>query len=146
MRQDGWLLLFDSHFESQYQKLVEKVERAQHRLGDKASESNHFKRLAAIHKLVYEVIPKDPAHKDFMLGSTLPGPYKSWRRAKFFQQYRLFFRLDTQTKVIIFSWFNDEDSLRAYGSKSDAYATFSKMLRKGKPPTTWQSLLDSLPK
>jgi toxin YhaV len=146
LRQNGWLLLFDAHFEAQYKKLVEKVERAKHRLGDKVTESNHFKRLAAVDRLVYEVIPKDPAHKDFMLGSTLDGPYRSWRRAKFFQQYRLFFRFDTEAKVIIFSWFNDEDSLRAYGSKNDAYATFTKMLRKGKPPTTWQVLFDSLPK
>ena len=37
-------------------------------------------------------------------------------RAKFFQQYRLFFRYHAQAKVIVFAWVNDEDTKQAYGS------------------------------
>jgi toxin YhaV len=141
---NGWVLLFDPHFEAQFQKLTKKVEKANHRLGDKVENSNHFKRYAAVTKLVFEVIPNDPNHNDFALGNTLSQEFKSWRRAKFLQQYRLFFRFDSSTKTIIYSWFNDEETLRAYGSKSDAYLTFVKMLQRGKPPTDWSQLVESL--
>lgn len=142
--ENGWVLLFDSHFEAQYQKLTEKVERARHRLGADVTHSNHFKRLVAVRKLVFEVIPMDPADRDFSLGNTLPPQYKTWRRAKFLQQYRLFFRFDSSSKVIIYSWFNDEESLPAYEKKADAYKAFEKMLERGKPPTNWSELLESL--
>jgi toxin YhaV len=142
--ENGWVLLFDPHFEAQYQKLTEKVERASHRLGADVIHSNHFKRLAALRKLVFEVIPMNPADRDFSLGNTLPPPFKTWRRAKFLEQYRLFFRFDSRSKAIIYSWFNDEENLRAYGKKSDAYKAFEKMLVRGKPPTDWAELLDSL--
>lgn len=36
---------------------------------------------------------------------------------------------------------NDADTLRADGSKTDAYAVFKKMLDKGDPPDDWDSLL-----
>jgi toxin YhaV len=144
LKENGWVLLFDPHFDSQYQKLISKVERARDRLGDKATRSNHVKRFIALRKLVFEVIPKDPASKEFWLGSTMPKEFVSWRRAKYLQQYRLFFRFDSKTKTVIYSWFNDEENLRAYGSKTDAYATFVKMLQKGKPPTSWDELTKSL--
>ncbi len=97
--------------------------------------------MAALDSLVFEVIPSDPASSKFLLGNTLGPKYRAWRRAKFGGQYRLFFRFDSKAKIIIFGWLNDEDSLRAYGSKSDAYAVFVKMLDSGSPPTTWTDLL-----
>lgn len=48
---------------------------------------NATKRLAAITKLVYDVIPQDPARSDYRQGTTLGEDYKHWFRAKFFQQY-----------------------------------------------------------
>ena len=43
---------------------------------------------------------------------------KHWFRAKFFQQYRLFFRYHAGSKVVVFAWVNDENTLRSSGSKS----------------------------
>jgi toxin YhaV len=43
--------------------------------------------------------------------------------------------------VIVYGWVNDEDTKRAYDSKTDAYAVFSKMLEKGHPPNDWNALL-----
>ncbi len=35
---------------------------------------------------------------------------------------------------------NDENTLRTYGKKTDAYTVFSKMLKRGHPPADWESL------
>lgn len=52
-------------------------------------------------------------------------------------RFRLFFRYSTSAKIIVFAWVNDETTLRIYGSKSDAYAVFRKMLDKGNPHDDW---------
>lgn len=44
-------------------------------------------------------------------------------------------------KVIIYAWVNDTESLRTYGTKTDAYAVFRRMLDKGSPPDDWNALL-----
>ena len=36
---------------------------------------------------------------------------------------------------------NDENSLRAYGSRTDAYATFKRMLDGGNPPDDFDALM-----
>ena len=53
---------------------------------------------------------------------------------------RLFFRYSEKEKVIILGWMNDENTLRTYGKKTDAYTVFSKMLKRGHPPADWESL------
>lgn len=62
-------------------------------------------------------------------------------RAKFFQQYRLFFRFHLPSKTIVLAWVNDEDTKRAYDSGDDAYRVFRKMLGTGRPPDDWNALL-----
>jgi toxin YhaV len=86
-------------------------------------------------------IPQNPNNPVYRLGSTLGEAEKVWFRAKMFGQYRLFFRFDSAAKVIVYVWVNDEESLRAYGSKTDAYALFAKMLASGDPPSTFEELL-----
>jgi len=83
----------------------------------------------------------DPAAAQFRQGDTLGGNRKHWFRAKFFQQYRLFFRFDSASRIIVFAWVNDDDTLRAYGSRTDAYATFRSMLENGNPPDDFDALL-----
>lgn len=129
----GWLLLADDHFLDAIAKLESQAQQQQ-----KAA-----KRLAVIQTLVLQKIPENPQDARWVIGNTLGKEFRSWRRAKFYQQYRLFFRFETKAKVVIYSWFNDDETLRAYGSKTDAYRVFGSMLSKGKPPTSWQELLDS---
>jgi toxin YhaV len=45
-------------------------------------------------------------------------------------------------KAIVLAWVNDEESLRNYESKTDAYAVFKKMLDKDHPPDDWYALLN----
>jgi toxin YhaV len=97
--------------------------------------------LGAIAKLAFEVIPQDPTRSEYRQGNTLGASYKHWFRAKFFQQYRLFFRYHLESKIIIFAWVNDERSKRAYESNTDSYRVFRKMLEGGYPPDDWDALL-----
>ncbi|MDR3383093.1 type II toxin-antitoxin system YhaV family toxin [Cupriavidus basilensis] len=85
---------------------------------------------------------RDPAGYVKKSASNLAGgDHKHWFRAKFFQQYRLFFRYHAQSKVIVFAWVNDEDTKRAFESSDDAYRVFRKMLENGHPPDDWHQLL-----
>ncbi|MEO8441482.1 MAG: type II toxin-antitoxin system YhaV family toxin [Betaproteobacteria bacterium] len=114
--------------------LIQQVERLK-RKGPKAfTKKNATKRLAAIAKLAFKVIPQDPARSEYRQGNTLGENYKHWFRAKFFQQYRLFFRYHAATKLIVYAWVNDDETKRAYESEDDAYRIFRKMLEGGQPP------------
>ncbi len=138
---NGWTLLAHAAFLDQIEALIGEVEAAKAKdpLGYK--KKNAAKQLAAIRKLVFEIIPQNPEAPEFRQGETLGGARKHWFRAKFFQQYRLFFRFHKKTRIIIFAWVNDEDTKRAYGSRSDAYRVFGKMLSAGRPPDDWPALL-----
>ena len=74
-------------------------------------------------------------------GGILGDDHKHWFRAKFFQQYPLFFRYHASSRVIVFAWVNDEDTKRAYESADDAYRVFRRMLDSGRPPSDWGQLL-----
>ena len=102
---------------------------------------NATKRLAAIAKLAFEVIPKDPSRPAYRQGNTLGDEHRHWFCVRFFHQYLLFFCFHTQAKVIVYAWVNDEDSKRAYESTDDAYRVFRKMLDSGHPPSDWNHLL-----
>ncbi|MEP5123644.1 type II toxin-antitoxin system YhaV family toxin, partial [Sulfitobacter pontiacus] len=74
-------------------------------------------------------------------GGTPGDPRKHWFRAKYFQQYRLFCRFNSDAKVIAVAWVNEDKTLCAYGSKTDAYATFKGMFEDGNPPDNFDVLL-----
>ena len=87
------------------------------------------------------MIPQNPARPEYRQGGSLGIEHKHWFRAKFFQQYRLFFRYHAPSKVIVYGWVNDEDTKRAYESSNDAYRVFRRMLESGHPPDDWKQLL-----
>ena len=138
---NGWTLLQDPAFEGAYEDLVATVDGLRKRHPKTYGTKAPTKILAAIEKLTKEVIPTDPTSPVFDLGNTIGPEHRAWKRAKFLQQFRLFFRYDTRSKVIIYGWVNDESTKRAYGSKTDAYRTFQKRLAAGNPPTDWSDLM-----
>nr|WP_136249763.1 type II toxin-antitoxin system YhaV family toxin [Ningiella ruwaisensis] len=140
---NGWTLYAHSLFLKQLASLTDKVKVLKARDPIEYKKKNATKRLAAIEKLIYEIIPSDPTSTEFRQGSTLGVDNKHWFRAKFFQQYRLFFRYHQASKIIVYVWVNDEKTKRAYESKTDAYNVFSKMLASGNPPDNWAALLKS---
>jgi len=138
---NGWTIYTHPLFLDQLEALIAKVEREKAKDPDNYKKKNTAKRLAAILKLATEDIPSDPSAAIFRQGKTLGDDRKHWFRAKFFQQYRLFFRFDSASKVIVLAWVNDEHTLRAYDSKTDAYRVFAGMLDNGNPPDDFDSLL-----
>jgi toxin YhaV len=137
----GWTVFAHPLFLEQLEALGEQVEAFQKKDPVGYVKKNASKRLAAITKLAFEVIPQDPSRPEYRQGNTLGGDHKHWLRAKFFQQYRLFFRYHAPSKIIVLAWVNDEDTKRAYESGSDAYRVFRKMLESGHPPDDWDQLL-----
>lgn len=138
---NGWKIYAHSLFLNQFEELLKKVEHLRLKDPENYQSKNITKRLAAIARLAFEVIPQDPTSSDYRQGNTLGEENKHWLRAKFFQQYRLFFRYHLKNKIIVFAWVNDSDSKRAYDSKTDAYRVFRKMIESGRPPNDWDSLL-----
>jgi toxin YhaV len=138
---NGWTIFAHPIFIEQLEELIKEVERLYHKNPNGYSKKSPTKQLAAINKLAFDVIPQDPARKEFRQGSALGDKNKHWFRAKFFQQYRLFFRYQRESKIIVYAWVNNANSKRAYGSKKDAYLVFRRMIEKGHPPDDWKTLL-----
>ena len=143
----GWTIFAHPLFLAHVEALAQQVEAFKQKDPLEYAKKNATKRLAAITKLAFDVIPQDPTRAEYRQGN-MQGPmapvgdgHKHWFRAKFFQQYRLFFRYHAPSNVIVFAWVNDDDTKRAYGSGNDAYHVFRKMLESGHPPDDWNQLL-----
>jgi toxin YhaV len=141
MEVNGWRLFQYPLLEDQLVKLTEAVEQLSITQPDTYRGHPKTKLLATIHRLITEIIPRDPNAPEFRQGDTLGPDNRHWFRAKFHQRYRLFFRFSTKDRVIVYVWVNDEFTLRKAGSKTDAYAVFKSMLKLGDPPRTLDALL-----
>ena len=137
----GWTVFAHPLFLAQIEALAQQVEACKQQDPVGYVKKNASKRLTAITRLAFDVIPQDPTRPEYRQGHTLGDEHKHWFRAKFFQQYRLFFRYHAPSKMIVLAWVNDETSRRAYESSDDAYRVFRKMLTSGHPPDDWNQLL-----
>lgn len=138
---NGWKVFSHSLFLSQVEDLMMQVESLRRKDPIHYTKKDVTKRLAAIAKLAFEIIPQYPTLADYRQGTSLGDAHKHWFRVKFFQQYRIFFRYHLKSRIIVFAWVNDEGTRRAYNSKTDAYRTFKKMLHQGCPPDDWDQLI-----
>jgi len=134
---NGWHIFHFQLFAEQLLELTAEVNVL--RSADPAGYKTHpkTKLLASIFKGISKTVPANPDHPDFRLGKTLGEAHTHWRRVKkgMPDRYRLFFRFSSQPiKAIVYVWFNDDDTLRKAGSKTDVYAVFRKMLEQGKVP------------
>lgn len=148
MQVNGWELFAHQLLLEQLEKLRAAVEKEQAKKPKDYRSSANFKVLAAVCDLMFVTIPADPTRLEYRQGDTLGADRKYWFRVKFGgQRFRLFFRYDSKAKVILYVWVNDSNTLRTYGSKTDAYwemllkavkapqvvAQFEKV-KAGKPP------------
>ena len=137
----GWTVFAHPLFLAQIEALAQQVHTFKRKDPKGYKKKNASKRLVAITKLAFDVVPQDPTRPEYRQGGTLGENHKHWLRAKFLQQYRLFFRYHASSKVIVYAWVNDEDTRRTYESSDDAYRVFRKMLEAGHPPDDWDQLL-----
>ncbi len=141
-RVGGWTVLFHPLLLDQLERLVAAAEheRAKQLPGGPAGPNT--KLAAAIRHLVLREVPEDPSRPKYRHGGTLGGDLKHWLRAKFGNgRFRLFFRYRGDVRLLVFAWVNDAESLRTYGSSTDAYAVFRRMLGAGNPPDEWDALV-----
>jgi toxin YhaV len=107
---NGWTVFAHPLFLAQLDALAQQVEAFKQNDPVGYVKKNASKRLAAITKLAFEAIPQDPTRPQYRQGNTVGDDHKHWFRARFLQQYRLFFRYHAPSKVIVFAWINDEDT------------------------------------
>lgn len=142
LERHGWHLHAHPLFLDQLERLLAAVERA--RRSDREGWQNKAdtRLLAALRALILDRIPRDPLAPEFRQGNTLGRKHRHWFRAKFgANRFRLFFRADSQARVIVYAWVNDRDTLRKAGAGTDPYAVFARMLASGNPPNEWLALL-----
>ena len=85
----GWTVFAHPLFLAQIEAFVQQVEVLKVKDPVGYVKKNANKRLVAVAKLAFDVIPQDPTRPEYRQGNTLGDDYKHWFRAKFFQQYRL---------------------------------------------------------
>jgi toxin YhaV len=142
LERHGWRLHGHPLFLDQLERLLAAVERAKRSDPQGWTGKADARLLAALRALVLDRIPRDPLAAEFRQGNTLGRERRHWFRAKFGgNRFRLFFRADSQARVIVYAWVNDRDTLRKAGASSDPYAVFAGMLAGGNPPDDWPALL-----
>ena len=141
---NGWRIYYFRVFKAALDELEATV--AELARKDPAGYKRHPKPqlLASVYRAVTDLVPANPDAPDFRLGKTLGAENTNWRRVKagMPDRYRLFFRFASNpVKIIVYVWFNDEDTLRKAGSKTDVYETFKRMLARGVVPGDIGALL-----
>lgn len=140
MKSGEWSLLYHRCVLEQLERLKTASEKAIASNPHEALANANVKLYAALAKLMLETIPSDPARDEYRQGNTMGPDFRHWRRAKIGRRFRLFFRYDSRTKVIVYAWVNDEKTLRTADSRNDPYTEFRKMLSRGNPPDDWNTL------
>ncbi len=138
---NGWAIFAHPLFLDQLETLTRQVEALRRKDPEGFTKKNASRRLAAIARLAFEIIPQDPARPEYRQGKSLGDHHKHWFRARFYQRYRLFFRYHAKARIIVYAWVNDDTTLRAYGQSNDAYSVFRRMLERGFPPDDWNQLM-----
>lgn len=121
----GWTVFAHPLFLAQLDALTQQVERIKQKDPVGYVNKNASKRMAAITKLAFDAIPQDPTRPEYRQGSTLGDEHKHWCRAKFFQQYRLFFRYHAPSKVIVLAWVSAQGQGFGLIGPSESTATSS---------------------
>lgn len=149
----AWSILAGDLFNEQLVNLVDQVEDLIDRCPDDFDAHPIYRLFSCVDAAMYEHVPRNPSHPEFLLGDTLQKASNSlspkmscslshWRRVKkrMPDRYRLFFWFSSENKSIIFSWLNPSDCLRQSGGKKDVYKVFCEKIRSGEIPNSWAVL------
>jgi toxin YhaV len=138
---NGWRLFHHGAFGHTVDALAAEVERLARDQPRDWQAHPKAKLPRRIIDLIEVEIPRNPNAPEYALGNTLGPTHRHWRRAKFMGRFRLFFRFDSASRVIIYAWVNDENTLRKAGARTDPYVVFRRRLEDGDPPDDWTTLL-----
>ena len=111
IRRHGWTLLFHECLSEQLQKLETAVSRVQTQDPEGFESNANVKLFNALSQLILETVPSDPNREEYRQGNTMGAAFRHWRRAKIGGRFRLFFRFDSKTRMIVFTWVNDAPAL-----------------------------------
>jgi toxin YhaV len=140
---NGWTPLFHDAIVGQVKNLAAAYERARKAAPRDFRSNANVKLFAALAKPMLKVIPADPSRPEYRQGNTLGTAYRHWFRARFFGRFRLFFRYDSRSRIIVYAWVNDERTMRQRDAESDPYEEFRRLLASGNPPNEWAALVKS---
>ena len=143
---NGWQLYYFKAFQVALDELEATV--TQLAAKDPTGYKTHpkTKLLASVYQAITQQVPANPDAPEFRLGKTLGATTTHWLRVKkgLPERYRLFFRFaSSPIQIIIYVWFNDENTLRKAGAKTDVYETFKRMLARGQVPGSIEELLNT---
>jgi toxin YhaV len=139
---NGWTILFHPRLLDQIERLRDaaRAESTKRTRNEPAGPNTRL--LATVWDQMVREVPEDPSRTKYRQGNTLGGELRHWQRAKFGNgRFRLFFRYHSKSRMIVFAWVNDSETLRTYGSRTDAYAVFRRMVDSGNPPDDWDELV-----
>jgi toxin YhaV len=132
---NGWGIFLYPSLLNQLERVIAAAEAEQARHGPGQPAGPNMKIAASLWHLILKEIPEDPTRPTYRQGNTLGPELRHWQRAKFGNgRFRLFFRHHSKARMIVFAWVNDSETLRTYGSRTDACAVFRRMLESGNPP------------
>jgi len=143
---NGWRLYYHRIFKAALDELEAVVTQLAAAVPAGYKSHPKTKLLASVYRAIMQLVPANPDAPDFRLGKTLGSGNTHWRRVKkgMPDRYRLFFRFASNpVKVIVYVWFNDEDTLRKAGAKTDVYQTFQRTLASGRVPSSIEELLSA---
>ena len=128
---NGWTLLYHPVFGQRYNALRAEARRLKRRLTpEKFRQHPTVKLAAAVHRLLTDIVPRDPNAPQFWLKDDLAR----FRRAKGHglpPRYRLFWVFSQSTRTIIFLYLNDDVTLRKEGASTDPYRVFAELVSRG---------------
>ena len=135
MQRHGWNLLFHEGLIEQLQKLQAAAQRAQAQDPQGFESNANLKLFNALAQLMLETVPSDPSRDEYRQGNTMGPAFRHWRRAKLGRRFRLFFRFDSKTRIIIFmATMEAQTYLAKRQARADLNAFDAVMARTGGEP------------
>lgn len=135
MQRHGWNLLFHDGLIEQLQKLQTAAQKAKAQDPQGFESNANLKLFNALAQLMLETVPSDPSRDEYRQGNTMGPAFRHWRRAKLGRRFRLFFRFDSKTRIIIFmATMEAQTYLAKRQARADLNAFDAVMARTGGEP------------
>lgn len=135
MQRHSWNLLFHDGLIEQLQKLQTASQKAQTQDPQGFESNANVKLFNALAQLMLETVPSDPSRDEYRQGNTMGPAFRHWRRAKLGRRFRLFFRFDSKTRIIIFmAMMEAQTYLAKRQARADLNAFDAVMARTGGEP------------